>query len=134
MKIEYFSDGAIDCPLILIYGDDPTGAKNLRNAVEDLANGLIARLAIHDFPGYLSVGDCKLFAKVGRDDIGISRIGKEPTFECTLQKDTWLEVVDLLEPFLKPFTDIQNLGSTSAFQYLTNCYGINMLISTERAW
>jgi hypothetical protein len=134
MKIEYFADGAVDCPLILIYGNDPTGALNLRLALERLANGLVDSLAIHELPGYFSVGDCKLFAKVGSSDIGVWRTGKGPAFVCTLQKQTWFEVLDLLEPFLEPFTDKLNLGSSYSFQYLTNCGDINLLISTSRAW
>jgi hypothetical protein len=38
VNIEYFADGAIDTPLILIFGDDPIGVEKLRLALENLVN------------------------------------------------------------------------------------------------
>src|SRR6185295_1774559 len=130
MKIEYFADGCDGCPLILIYGNDPVGALNLRLAVERLAIGLVDGLAIHEFPGYSSVNNCRLFIKGGRSDIGVRHLEQENTFECTLRKDTWLDIIGLLEPF----TESDRKDEGYLFQYLNESGEIGLLISTERAW
>src|ERR1041385_3615895 len=114
MNIEYFVDGCTECPLILIYGSNPSDALNLCLAIERVANGLVDRLAIHEFPGYVSVNNCQLFIHVGRSDRGIQRLGQAHTFECTLRKETWLAMIGLIEPFTEP----ERKDSGSSFQYL----------------
>jgi chaperone required for assembly of F1-ATPase len=132
VNIEYFADGAIDTPLILIYGDDPTGVEKLRLVLENLVNGLVDSVAFHEIPGYKSVDECKLFAQIDRDDLGIWRPNKkEPVFICSQQKETWIDVIDKLEPFTEPHTYIYSGGH---FQYLTDHIGINLIISTRRSW
>jgi hypothetical protein len=135
MNIEYFEDGAIDTPLILIYGNDPTGVEKLRRNLRNLVNDIVDNVAVHELPGYLSVDECKLFAKVDRDDLGVWRPKKgEPIFICSQKKETWIEVINKLKPFTDPHTYIYSGG---CFQYLTNttCYTkIKLMISTRRGW
>ncbi len=129
MKIEYLAEGGIDCPLILIYGQDPIGALNLRLAIERLVVGLTDRLAIHEFPGYSALDSCRLFATVGQVDIGVRQIGKESIFECILRRDTWKEVMALLDPFTNDTGEHHH-----RHQYLTTAGKISLLISTDKSW
>ncbi len=128
MQIEYFADDCTDCPLILIYGDDPTGALNLRLVVERLALGLTNDVAIHEIPGYSSVDGCQFFVKTGPSDAGVCQV-EGLIFECTLRKDTWMDMVGLLEPF----ADYQ-ARDIHRHQYLNETGKISLLISTDRAW
>jgi hypothetical protein len=128
MQIEYFADDCSDCPLILIYGEDPIGALNLRLAVERLAVGLVDEVAIHEIPGYSSSGGCQLFAKTGPSDAGVYQ-AEELIFECILRKDTWLNIVGLLEPFAD-----NHVRDVHLHQYLNETGKISLLISTDRAW
>jgi hypothetical protein len=130
MKLEYFSEGSNDCPLILIYGQDPVGTLNLRLAFERLAVGLTDEIAVHEIPGYASIDGCKLFSRIGWSDIGIERQGKERIFICTLQKDSWLNIVGLLEPFAESVESSDN----NYHQYLDETSEIRLLISTHRGW
>jgi hypothetical protein len=130
MNIEYFADGCTEYPLILIYGSNPSDALNLRLAIERVANGLVDRLAVHAFPGYVSVNNCRLFLQVGRSDRGIQRLGHAHSFECTLRKQTWLAMTGLIEPF----TEADRKDSGSSFQYLNESSNIRLLISTDRTW
>jgi hypothetical protein len=74
IKIEYFAEGSEDCPRILIYGDDPETAARLREQVASLAEKRVQHVAVHEIPGFESVGDCLLFFSVGRSDWGTHRI------------------------------------------------------------
>lgn len=60
MKIEYFAEGCPDCPIVLIYGNEPGGVLNLRLAFERLATGLVDNVAIHKISGYTSINNCQL--------------------------------------------------------------------------
>ncbi len=56
----------------------------------------------------------------------IFRIFQEPVFECTLEKETWLDMINFLEPFTE--------SSVMSHEYLTNCGEIDLLISPDRDW
>ncbi len=132
MNIEYFADGGVDTPLILIYGDDPTSVEKLRLSIEILINGLVDSVAVHELPDYLSIGYCKLFLQVDRDELGVWQPKKkERVFICSQTKETWIDVIDKLEHFTDPDT-YKYIGGS--FQYLTDNFGINLIISTRRGW
>lgn len=132
MNIEFFADEAVDTPLILIYGDDPTGVAKLRLSIENLINGLVDSVAVHELPDYKSIDECQLFFQLDRDDLGVWHPKKkEKVFICSQTKETWIDVIDKLEPFTDPNTYIYSGGS---FQYLTDNFGINLIISTRRSW
>ncbi len=132
MNIDYFAKGAVNTPLILIYGEDPTGVEKLRLSIDNLINGLVDSVAVHELPDYLSIDDCILFLQVDRDDLGVWHPKKkEKVFICLQTKETWNKVIDMLEPFTDPDT---YKYSGSSFQYLTDNFGINLIISTRRGW
>ncbi len=134
MKIEYFENGSIDTPLILIYGNDPTAVYKLREYLKNLKYWG-GSFAIDELPGFISVDDCKLIAKVDQEDLGVWRPNKkEPVFIWSQQKETWIEVADKLKPFTDPRTHIYSGG---CLQYLTNptrYTQIKLMISTRRGW
>jgi hypothetical protein len=135
MNIEYFSDRAVDTSLILIYGDDPTGVEKLRLGIENLINGLIDSVAVHELPDYVSIDDCKLFLQMDRDNLGVWRPEKKGNvFICSQTKETWIGVIEILEPYTDPDT---YTNSNALYQFLTDMtrYSpINLLISTRREW
>ncbi len=129
MRIEYFAKGAIDCPLILIYGDNRTEANVLRQAVIDLADGINTSLAIHNLPGFEAVDQCQVLAVAGLEDIGVRETALSGMFEWTLRPESWVYVADLIKPFcaLTEETRIR-------FQYLDEASTVSVLISTGRSW
>jgi len=52
MKIEFLKEGSQDCPLIRIFGNDPSSAAQLALAFRQLANGQAKEVAIHEIPGF----------------------------------------------------------------------------------
>jgi len=129
MRVEYFADGSVDCPLVLLYGADPTEATSLSRALRGLSASSESRLAIHELPGFSSVAGCRLFASCSGIDIGVKMIQPPNQFECFLGALSWENIVGLLEPFC----DQENI-TISRFQYLDENGEIRLLISTERAW
>lgn len=129
MRIEYFDTGSDDCPLVLIFGNDPIGAANLSSAIERLTSGAVSRIAVHELPGYASVNRCELFATLAESNIGIRRIGSGPVFECALDGDRWLEIIGLIEPFATRPEE-----GALYFQGLDETSETKLMISTDRQW
>lgn len=129
MRVEYFADGSVDCPLVLLYDADPAAVTSLSNALRRLSESSESRLAIHELPGFSSVAGCRLFASRSGTDIGVKMIQSPNQFECFLRALSWENIVGLLEPFCHK----ENI-TTRRFQYLDENGDIRLLISTERAW
>jgi hypothetical protein len=130
MNVEYFADGSQDCPLILLYGANPTDALTLSKALRMLSNSFEMRVAIHELPSFVSVEGCQLFASVAGSDIGVKVMVPAAVFDCSLRAETWDNIIGLLEPFCHR----QESLSGTSFQYLDATGDIRLLISTERAW
>jgi hypothetical protein len=112
MRVEYFADGSVDCPLLLLYGADPKDAASLSKALRGLSESG-SRLAIHELPGFSSVAGCRLFASRSGTDMGVKMIQSPNQFECSLRALSWENIVGLLEPFChKENTTVRR------FQYL----------------
>jgi hypothetical protein len=128
MRVEYFANGSADCPLVLLYGSNPTHASTLSAALQNLANGFETRIAIHELLGFVSISGCQLFASVAETDVGVVAITPAVVFDCSLRPRTWDDTVALIEPFCHP-----NAVSRH-FQYLDGRGDIRLMISTDRAW
>ncbi|MBI5687597.1 MAG: hypothetical protein HZC54_21205 [Verrucomicrobia bacterium] len=127
MLIEFFPDGSVECPLVLLHGRDPAAAARLREKVVALAAEQVQRVAVHEIPGFESVGGCQLFASTGRSDLGTQPLCAGRVFECQLRPVTWHDVEGLLEPFTEQaFCD--------GFQWLDSHGEIQLLISGHRGW
>jgi hypothetical protein len=127
VHIEFFLDGSDDCPLVLLHGRDPEAAAHLREQVASLATERVQRVAIHEVTGFESVAGCRLFASVGRSDLGTRPLRADHEFECQLRPVSWQTVEGLLEPFTeRTFFD--------GFQWLDSHGKIRLLISGHRGW
>jgi hypothetical protein len=126
VSIEFFSEGATDCPLVLLHGIDPAAVARLRDDVAALSDGRAERLAIHEIPGFSSIDGCRLFASIARRDVGVCALAGAAEFECRLSATTWSNVAGLLEPFAEP--------TAHGFQWLDEHGVIRWVISTERGW
>jgi hypothetical protein len=129
MRIEYFGDGSADCPLVLIYGDDPSGAVILSEALSELSNLEQKRIALNNLPSFSSLDGCQLFASVAEWDAGVKMIQAPNVLECFLRTSSWENIIGLLEPFCK----VEKRSGTH-FQYLDESGDIRLMISNERAW
>ena len=129
MKIEYFADGSLDCPLVLLFGPTTADICALSDVIHDLSQDRINRRAIHELPGFYGLDDCRLFASWGAADFGLKMIGSPNEFEWSLRPQSWETVAGLLEPF----GELEKVSAKS-FQYLDERGEIRLLISTDRSW
>jgi hypothetical protein len=124
MDVEYFPESAV----ILIHGHEPKVVAYLREQVTALAAKSIEGFAVHELPGFRSVGGCLLFAHHDSFDYGI-RPSREPqVFDCRLKPLTWYNIEGLLEPF----SDGRYFGGSH--QYLDHHGKIQLIISGGRGW
>jgi hypothetical protein len=133
MQLEYFDDPqSRSRPVLLTYGDDPSEAALLRNAIEPLARGDSShRVQVDTLPGFHGVDGCSLIAQVTSSNLGVVRIERTDSgFLCTLDAATWWQVSGLLEPF----TESTRPDGRSIHQYLSSDGPIEWIISTSRQW
>ncbi len=134
MRIEYLEAGAVDCPLVLIHGNEPESIQVLQDAIQALVEGTAKQLAIHELPGFLPVDNCQLYAWVEAVDYGVLQAKSGgPVFVCSLCRDSWQAAIGLLEPFADISRDDPKYPNGS-YQYLTNAGKINLIISTDPGW
>ena len=125
MKIEYLEAGAEDCPLIRLFGNEPTSVATLSEALMKLGRGELTAVAVHDLPGFTSLSGCQLIARVGRKDNGIRKVDIPNVFECILTKETWSQVAELTLPFCTPV-------DYDAHQWLDRTSNIFLLITNNQ--
>lgn len=132
MRLEYFEDRSIACPVLLTYGRDPREARLLRDAVQSLAaGGSNSDLQVDALPGFLGVHGCSLIARLGDSDRGVERRPDSgAAFVCELSQSGWKNVSGLLEPF----AERQHASTGEEFQYLSEAGSIEWIISTSRGW
>jgi len=127
MTLEFFQDGHADAPLLLLYGGGTEEVELLRKALQDVAQGRVRQLAVHNLPFVQSVGDCRLRAVLGKKDIGV--VSSQPgDFTWTLDEESWQWTDELLEPFCRA------AEPGVRFQYLNPAKGPEVLYSTHRSW
>ena len=107
MELEFFPDGSTDCPLLIFSPSVKEEAKQLYLALNDMVADGKSSLDIHTLPFISPIDDCKLFAQVSEQDIGVvptntldvflSDINNH--FEWKLKHKTWIDVLGLLYPF-----------------------------------
>ena len=130
MRLEYFEDLASQTPRVLLtYGDDPSGATSLRQAVEALAGGAVGHeVRVDRLPGFEGLDGCSLVATVGTSDRGVEPLdGAWKDFRCVLGPAAWENVAGLLEPFETRTPD-------HAHQYLDESGPVLWIVSSDRGW
>lgn len=123
MKIEFLKDGSDDCPLIRIFGNEPSSAARLAIAFRQLASGETKEIAIHEMPGFNSIGGCLLIAKIDHKNIGIQAID-DNAFECLLTPEGWERLAELVDPFTEKLEGVQ-------YQWLDDTSEISLVISSS---
>jgi hypothetical protein len=125
MKLEFLASGSPDCPLIRLYEFDLQGVTRLRKIFEDLSQGTLPVVTLHDEPGIESIDSCKLTLRSGNRDLGMLQKGLQQ-FECVLTPDTWDWVSELVGPFCEVPTD--------EYQWLSTRGKISLLLSHSGMW
>ena len=123
MKIEFLKEGSTDCPLLRIFGNEPSSAAQLAAAFRHLAKRQTEEIAIHELPDFHSVEGCRLYAKVNPEDKGVCQTDNS-TFECLLMAETWEKVAELVGPFSEQLEGNRH-------QWLNETSEISLLISSN---
>jgi hypothetical protein len=108
MKMEFIASGAVDCPLIRLYGEDGQVVRALAQAVESVRSGPIA---VNGVPGIEAVAGVHLTAMMAERDRGVRRVG-DLAFEWAMSLDGWGGIVELLSAF-------ESAAAERGFQYLS---------------
>jgi len=127
MKLDYIPDGAVDCPLVRIWGFVPDEASWLHEAVTRLAGGQAESVEVHSAPGVEPINGCRLTLKVGQEDRGVYALLGEDSFECLLRRHKWKQVVDLIRPFCEE-------AKPGYHQWLDESGDISLLLSVNGQW
>lgn len=120
MNIEYLKEGAEDCPLIRLYGDEPDSILLLMDSIASLINGKVKSKKINDIKGFNGINRCQIEMQTAPSSKGVIHI-KDNSFKCLLSKDDWGTVYELLEPLSKP--------SQHGYQWLNETSSISLLAS-----
>ena len=124
MDIEYFPEPKA----LLIHGHEPKVVVCLRERVAELAAERIGGFAVHELPGFRSVGGCQLFVQHDAVDHGVAPDHDPLVFRCRLRPLTWRSIEGLLEPF-------SDGGYFAAsHQYLDRHGRVYLIISGGRGW
>jgi len=123
MKIEFLKEGSTDCPLLRIYGNEPSSAAHLATAFRQLAKRQTQTIAIHELPDFQPVDECRLFARINSEDKGVHQVDGS-TFECLLMPETWENLAELTDPFVE-----RHEGGRH--QWLDETSEISLLISSN---
>ncbi|WP_420628604.1 hypothetical protein [Candidatus Leptofilum sp.] len=131
MKLEYFAEGSQDCPLILIYGDEKTGALNLSLALNRVAIGAVDFVDVQNIANFDAVNGCQLRIQFSKHEAKGVQMTDDNQFVWTLSSDECEDVIGLLEPFSKKNDGEANKQS---HQFLEQNGEIRVIFSTERRW
>jgi hypothetical protein len=117
-------------PTVLLYGDAGGEVARLREALRPLTEDVGRWVALHELPFVEPVGGCALIAVSGPRVVGVwvPEARAPRIFTWTHDPLTWLQTVDLLEPFerIEP--------SRESFQFLSEGQGPRVVYSTHRGW
>ena len=122
MKLEYLPDGSLDCPIIRLYDFGTSEATKLWSKVAELGNGLNSNIVLLDLDFILSIDGCQLDFLVAERDRGIITTDITNQFICVLNKESWKNVKDLIEPFCKD-------ARPNTYQWLDETSNISLLFS-----
>lgn len=107
MELEFISHESMDHPVLIFSPSVKEEAKQLYLALNDMVADGESPLEIHTLPFISPVDDCKVFAQVSEQDIGVVPTNTldvflsdtKNHFEWKLKHQTWIDVLGLLYPF-----------------------------------
>ncbi len=126
MNLRYLPDSA-DGPVVLLEDADPSSARAIMTALEDLATGQRSAVHFHKIPGIEPIDGCQLIA-LASDAAEESR--PEPgRVVWGLRRVQWQSVIGLIEPFAAASKPVGHLH-----QYLGEAGLTTVIISTSDHW
>ena len=130
MYLEFLSDGAPDCPLLIFSPAVPKEVEELYHALLNIVADYVTSLEIHGLPYISPVDGCRLTAHIAEQNFGVVLLENTKNhFTWQLTRQTWKEVLDILYPFTRP--DFVR----SSYNWLNETSNISVLISTMyRRW
>ncbi len=126
MKLEVFSDGSADCPLVRLSDFLPTEIRTLRAICRALCDGSLDDYTVDSISSVESIGGCRLTLKAGSRDQGLVLVSPPSSFEWTLSRGSWDNVDGLLEPF-------ETVG-VGGHQWLNRSGVASVLVSRDGSW
>lgn len=127
-QIEFFPEGADDCPLIQISGTDFQTSRELFHAIREMRDRMAGSFGLHELPGFENCMHPKIYFEVSEISDGIQRSADGNQFTCKLTYDEWIRVENLLAPFC------QRDSATTGFQWLDESSEISLLYSPGKGW
>ncbi len=123
MQAEFLPDGALDCPILRLFGFQAAEIHRLMALCFCLANGSARQAEVPAEP----VNGCRLTLSVGRFNKGVMRSDEHGRFECILTSERWEEAVAMLAPFCRR-------ENGNRFQWLDETSEISLLLSQSGQW
>jgi hypothetical protein len=105
MQIEFLEAGSQDCPLIRLYGIGREPISSLYREVTRLASNQGEHCEVHKMVEFRALSECALTLFSSTDNESVRRIGRSLIFQWRLTPDGWLNVAELIEPFIKNPTE-----------------------------
>jgi hypothetical protein len=137
MKLEFLENGSPDCPLIRIYGTQPTDFASLLHALRPLAEADGRCCAIDEVSGFQPLDGCSLTAFSCSQTAGVHRDDEALRFEWKLTPAKWLIVAGLVSPFAQGFLDGRHQwlsGREAAFGLELGEIGVVLSCSGDGRW
>ncbi|MDP4220104.1 MAG: hypothetical protein Q8896_06675 [Bacteroidota bacterium] len=130
MKLEYIHEGSPDCPLIRLYDFDTSQAQLLRQAFEDIVSEKEKIVALHELPFIEPLGGAQVWiaekSDIQFDDDAVTRTLEDGMlFTWMMTKEEWNDAIALLDAYTP---------SPDSFQWLTDDFGIQVLLSQSGTW
>lgn len=132
MKLEFLRSGAIDTPLIRLYGADVEPLHELYRATGRLSEHEGERVHVHALAGVESIDNCQLTLESvrRRPRSLVMQRGNPGEFVGQATCEDWITIHELLEPLLQPGLgfqwllggDARGLISSSAIAFLVSTY------------
>jgi hypothetical protein len=117
MKIDFLPDVSI----IRLFDFLPIEVEQFKQVVQALADDKIDRVAIHQLPYVVPVGNCELTFCARKWDQAVIRVG-ESSFECGLTRSEWDNMTGFIETILT---------ETHGHQWLTDVPGEAYIVMSK---
>ena len=127
---QYIADGDNDTPVLLLGEVTPSDAGALIAALEPLAAGRPASIALHELPAWHPDGTVRVDAVSTARDEGCAPLGSPPVqVRCAFRTGTWDQIIGLLAPFAAAGPD-----DGHRHQYLSHQGPVTWIVSTDSTW
>ena len=125
MKLEFVRAGSPECPLIRLYDFNSTEARQFQHLIVRLVRKTDEMIAVHQQPGFESLGGCELTLRRMDEDRGVREVAPAK-FDWGSTDSVWLEVAGLIQPFCQP--------EAVGYHWLSRFGSISVLFSRDGSW